>query len=416
MPATHSKRMPLWNTCLGNLFEHYDTALFGFLSPFLAPLIFPKQNPITALMLTYAIIPLGMLMRPLGSLVFGVIGDTYGRQYALFLTLSGMSLVSGSIALTPTYSQIGLLAPCLFFLGRLCQNFFAAGETIGGAIFLLENSSKQHHDILSGLYSISTLAGHLLASWGVFLIGYYHVVETGWRFLYLFGCLTACFGCMMRYTSFCEQKPQTKPLMHLTIKLWQHKKALFYIAVCSGFASASYSITLVLMNGFIPMISSFTKADVMKINGFLLLFDMAALAFFGWLASRIPREKLMLLAAMGVIFLSIPLFLKLENASWMTMIMIRTLLVVFGVAFFAPFHAWANELVPPEARYTVISLGYALGSQLLGSPTAALALWSFQKTSMIASLAWYWMFLALASSIVITIASHTKKLHLETTV
>src|SRR5687768_7340833 len=103
-----TSRFQLWNACLGNLFEHYDTALFGFLSPFLAPLIFPEKNPMTALILTYAIIPLGMLARPLGSLVFGYIGDVYGRKYALFLTLAGMSLISGCIALSPTYNQVGI--------------------------------------------------------------------------------------------------------------------------------------------------------------------------------------------------------------------------------------------------------------------------------------------------------------------
>ena len=61
-------RLRFWSAWLGNLFEHYDSALFGFLSPFLAPLFFPKQEPLTALILTYAMIPLGMLARPIGSL------------------------------------------------------------------------------------------------------------------------------------------------------------------------------------------------------------------------------------------------------------------------------------------------------------------------------------------------------------
>jgi thiamine-phosphate diphosphorylase len=78
---------------------------------------------------------------------------------------------------------------------------------------------------------------------------------------------------------------------------------------------------------------------------------------------------------------------------------LRSVCVIFGVAFFAPFHAWAQQLIPPTCRYAVISFGYALGSQLLGSPTAALALWCFQKTRMISSVAWYWMVLGLASSL-----------------
>ena len=84
-------RPQLLSACLGNLFEHYDTALFGFLSPFLAPLFFPDQDPVTALILTFAMIPLGMLARPIGSLAFGYIGDVYGRANALFISLIGMS-------------------------------------------------------------------------------------------------------------------------------------------------------------------------------------------------------------------------------------------------------------------------------------------------------------------------------------
>ncbi|HEV8050901.1 MAG TPA: MFS transporter, partial [Parachlamydiaceae bacterium] len=132
----------LWSTCLGNFFEHYDTTLYAFLAPFLAPLIFPQADQITGLILMYAIIPFGMLARPLGAFVFGYIGDNYGRQRALFFTLAGMSLVTGCIALSPTYSQAGMIAPLIFCLGRMVQNFFAAGEAMGGAIYLLENSEE----------------------------------------------------------------------------------------------------------------------------------------------------------------------------------------------------------------------------------------------------------------------------------
>lgn len=112
----------LWSACLGNFFEHYDTALFGFLSTFLAPLIFPDYDFLTALILTYAMIPLGMLARPVGALVFGYIGDKYGSK-ALFLSLSGMGLLSFCTAFSPTYAQVGWLAPVIFCITRIVQNF-----------------------------------------------------------------------------------------------------------------------------------------------------------------------------------------------------------------------------------------------------------------------------------------------------
>jgi MFS transporter, MHS family, proline/betaine transporter len=409
---TITSRRQLWNACFGNLFEHYDTALFGFLSPFLAPLIFPDHEPITALILTYAIIPLGMLARPFGALVFGYVGDVYGREHSLFLTLAGMAFVSGFIAFSPTYLQVGMLAPLLFFFGRALQNFFAAGETMGGAIFILENASEKRHDVLSGFYSASAIGGHLLASVGVYLTGQYYAIDSGWRVLYLFGCITALFGCMIRSPSFSPQ-PSVKvsqTITNLKSRLWSNRKSLIIIVINSGFAYATYSMALVLMNGFIPLVSSLTKAEVMKINSYLLVLDFCALPFFGWVASKVSREKLMLSASLGVVLLAMPLLSSLKGASLLGIIGVRIVLVVFGVAFFAPFHAWAQQLVPPNCRYVVISFGYALGSQLLGSPTAAFALWCFQKTGMTSSLSWYWMVLGLASSISIAMTMRSRNI------
>jgi MFS transporter, MHS family, proline/betaine transporter len=405
-----TSRSTLWNVSLGNLFEHYDTALFGLLSSFLAPLMFPEHDALTALILTYAMHPLGLLARPIGSLVFGYIGDVYGRGRALFLTLAGMGLVSGCIGLSPTYAQIGVWAPLIFCLGRVLQNFFAAGETMGGAILLLENTSEKRHDLISGWYNASTMGGHLLASCGVFLLAHYGVIDGGWRLLYLFGCVTAIFGCMMRKSSPLPPRAITfsKSVSDMKMTLWTYRKPLLFIAICSGFGCACYSVALVLMNGFIPLISTITKAEMMKINTGLIVLDFCALPFFGWVASRMPRERVMVSAALGVVLCAIPLFLCLQGASLTGVIAVRIALVMMGVAFFAPFHAWAAQLVPAHARYAVISLGYALGSQLLGSPTAAFALWCFQKTGVVSSVAWYWMALGLASSGVLMIALRSK--------
>ncbi len=390
-----TKRLSACSVCLGNLFEHYDTALFSYLSPFLAPIIFPKEDPITALILTYAIIPLGMLARPLGALVFGYIGDFYGRKQALFLTLAGMAFMSGCIALSPTYLQVGILAPIFFCICRIMQNFFAAGEIMGGAIFLLENAPAKHRDLLSSLYSSSTMAGHILASFGVYLLS---DSQSGWRALYLAGCITALFGLIVR--RLCPDAPAAEKASPYAL-LWNYRQPLLYIAITSGFAYANYSIALVLMNGFLPIVTSLTPAEVMQINTYLLIFDFCALPCCGWLASKIPREILMLASCVGVILCAIPLMMSLEGASLLDVIIVRVILVIFGVAFFAPYHAWAGTLVPPSCRYAVISFGYALGSQIIGGPTAAIGLWCYKQTSIVSSISWYWIGTSLASTIVL---------------
>jgi len=397
--------LQLWSICLGNFFEHYDTALFGFLSVFFAPLFFPEHDLITALILTYALIPLAMLARPIGALVFGMIGDVYGRKQALFLSLGGMSLITGCIAFCPTYNQVGVIAPLFFCCARLMQNFFSSGETMGGAIFLLEHTSEKYHNLLSGFYNATTIGGILFASIGVSLLSFYDFVDWGWRGLYILGCLTALFGLMIR-KQFpaevweCRSENSDKSILSLIKILWIHRRALGAIMINSGFSYANYSIALILMNGFVPLVSSVTKEDMMALNTFLLVVDFCALPFFGWLSSKFSREMIMFSGALGVIVFGVPLFMLIPESSLTGIIAIRISLVLFGVAFCAPFHAWAQQLVPKIHRYTVISFGYALGSQLLGGPTLMVSLWMFKRTEMISSVVWYWLILATLSSVV----------------
>jgi MHS family proline/betaine transporter-like MFS transporter len=402
-----------WSAWLGNFFEHYDTALFGFLSPFLAPLIFPKQEPITALILTYAMIPLGMLARPLGAIFFGYIGDAYGRMQALFLTLAGMSIVSGCIAISPTFEQAGILSPIIFCLGRILQNFLAAGETMGGAIFLLENAPEKRHDVFSSLYNASTIGGFLLASIGVSLLTYFEAIEWGWRLLYALGCLTGLFGCLIRSHISESSTSSALSFSHSFSQLiqifWDCRKLLLVIAISSGFAYANYSIALVLMNGILPLATSLNKEQMINLNTFLLVLDFSALPLFGWLASKITREKMMLYASLSVALSAIPVFFLLESASFLSVIVIRIWLVIVGVAYFAPFHAWAQQIVPASYRYLIISFGYALGSQLFGGPTAMISMWLYKETGMISSAAWYWWALALANSVMLLQTFRIKK-------
>lgn len=388
---------------LGNFFEHYDTALFGFLSPFLASLIFPGHDRLTALILTYALIPLGMLARPLGSLAFGYIGDNFGRKNALVLTFSGMALVSLLIAFSPTYESVGFIAPLFFCSGRILQNFCAAGETMGGAVFLLENCEIKRQDMVSSLYNASTIGGILIASLAVSLLYYTQALDPYWRLLYVIGGLMTFLACLARGMQPREafKAPKIVPYKMKAV-LKEQKSNMFLIMVAAGFSYANYSVALVLMNGFIPLISPYTTDQMMSLNTGLLALDLAALPFFGWLSGKIGREKLMQLAAALILVLSIPLFMALAYQSSWIIILVRSLFVILGAAFAAPFHSWAQQLLPSSCRYMIISLSYALGSQLLGGPTMAFSLWIFKKTGQIYSVSLYWTILAFISFLILT--------------
>lgn len=398
---------------LGNVFEHYDNAVFALLSPVLAPLFFPNMDPLYSLIMTYAIIPLGMLVRPIGSLFFGYIGDKQGREKALSISLIGIALVTGLMAFVPTYEKIGVFAPILLSLARVLQNFFTSGESIGGAIYLVENSPQAERNQISSYFNASTVAGVLAASAGISLLYTFDLMREGWRYLYIIGFITALFGYFLRINASNQFNNSTKIklLSSLTSSLktcWHYRQQVFVIGIASGFAYASYMMALVLMNGFIPLVTSIDKSIILHTNTLMLVIDFILLILLGLFTNKFRPEKIMLFAGLFCIATAMPLFWLLQDATLMTVIFVRFVLVFTGVTFFAPFHAWSQSLVPAQDRYTVVSFAYALGAQLLGGTTAVISLWLFKETNWIMSVAWYWMALALCSSLLIS--KYSKKL------
>jgi len=383
----------VWGAFLGNFFEHYDTALFTALAPFLAPIFFPHESFLASLIYTYALIPLGMAARPLGAVLFGRVGDRYSRETALFYSMGGMALVSFLLAFCPE----GVWGAVILGVGRFLQNLFASGESMGGAIYILEKAPKEKHDLLSSLFSMSTVAGILAASLAVTVLYHTVGVEQGWRLLYLIGCATGLCGMALRRNPDAEKRGE-RPVSNLLETAWTYRRAIGIIALASGFTYATFSVGLVLMNGFIPLVTPFSKGEMVQLNVFLLAYMMLALPLLGKLATRISRELLMRLALATVVVAAPLLFYLLAESSFSEIVAIRVLLVTLGVAYSSSFHAWAQQLVPKECRYFVVSVGYALGTQLFGGPCSAVSLWLYYATEIpwVASL--YWVGLAAANS------------------
>lgn len=410
-PQSESVFRSRYAGAIGNLLEHYEKALFGILAPFLAPLFFANKDPLIALILTYAILPLGGLTRPLGALFFGLIGDRLGRRVALFYSLLGMAIVSIGIGSLPIYEKIGLGAPLLLALGKMLQSFFAAGETTGGALFVLENTAPPKRGFMSSWYGVSSIGGSLLASSLVTLLSAKGYIEQGWRYLFWAGGITAFWGVFLRLktkegSEFIEA-PKVKNLSMLHI-IRENRVAFFAIVIASSFSHATYSLPFTLMNGFIPLITDLSKTEVMKVNTLLLVVDLFLLPCFGFLANRFGKERVMLSGALGSALCAIPLFLLLDHGSLAVVIGVRLTIIVFGVAFAAPYYAWAMEQVPTLHRYLILSLAGAFGAMM---PTSALSLWLYKISGWTGAPAIYLTVIGGAAAWVVYSFSLEKKAH-----
>ena len=373
---------------VGNFLEHYDNALFGLLSPFIAPLFFEGKDPVTALIFTYSMLPLGLIAKPLGSLFFGWIGDYFGRRQALSLSLTGMAIITSIMGCIPLYKDIGPWAPFLLALSRMFQGFFSAGEVSGGAIFILERTLPSKRSLASSCYDAGSIGGVLFASGLVTLMSSRGWIEQGWRYLFWTGGITALIGVFLRQKIVeapeFTKMPKIMEERRLFPVLKKHIQPFLGIFFAAGFSYTTYSLAFTLMNGFIPLITSLSKTQVMQVNTLLLIYDMLLLPAMGYLADRLGKEKVMIAGAICSVFFALPMFYLLDHASVGTVIAVRLMIISSGVAFSAPYYAWAIERLPPRHRYLILSLAGALGSQFIGAPTSAVSLWLYK------TLGWSW--------------------------
>lgn len=388
---------------LGNILEHYDLAVFSLLAPFIAPLFFPSSDPITAMVYTYGMLALGAFAKPIGSFVFGRIGSCHGRKLALTSSLSGLACVTGLMGCLPTYDQVGYWAPLFLAMGRILQSFFVGGETAGGAIFILEHTHESKHCLMSSLYGSSSIVGITIASALITLLSWMGDITTLWRIPFLIGFATAVGSLLVRSKAqeppgFVPRDPLAEPILPL---LKAHWRPLLAIMAVGGFSTANYTLALILPNGFLPKVASITQAEVMSLNSILLLGDMVTLPLFGWLSNKITPKRSMALAAACSVCLAIPLYGLFEQATWAQIVIIRAVLVALGVWFSAPLHAWIQTLAPMHSRFFLISIGYAIGSKLIGSPAIVLSLWIYKETGLVAAPGIYWAVAALFAVVTI---------------
>lgn len=366
----------------GNIFEHYGNALFALLVPFISQIFFPSYSKIDGLIFTYSVLCLGIIFRPLGALIFGYIGDSGGRKKALAISLFGSAAACLLFAFVPSYERIGWLAPITIAFIKSLQGFFSAGETPLGAIYVVEKAKEK--SLMSSIYDASSILGIFLASFGVFILSYFEIIDNFWRILFVIGSVTAFIGFFLR--RYPEEKGLSQVRCNITdiFKIIRENFISFSsILIVSGFSYSLYYFSFIFLCGYIPLISNISESDCMKINSFILLIDFCALPLVGFIAQKLSKEKLMLWAALLISISSLPLFYLLQDSNIITSTSIRILFVLMGVLFSAPLHHLALELSPEIHRSKIISLGYAFGSQLIGLPSSAISLWLYKKSNLV---------------------------------
>src|SRR5262245_15542868 len=220
----------------GNVMEWYDFSIYGFFARTIGSLYFPTGDPRTSLLAAFAVFAVGFLMRPLGAVLFGHIGDRVGRGPALLWSVIAMAVPTFVIGVLPTYAQIGVAASVLMLLCRILQGLAVGGEYTSSAVFLAETADPSKRGAASAWAPFGAVAGILLGSAvGAAIMNAMpleQVVSWGWRIPFLFGVVVGLVGFLLRRRMPFD-KPAAKAGFPLLQALREHPVQMLQVVASS---------------------------------------------------------------------------------------------------------------------------------------------------------------------------------------
>lgn len=363
---------------IGNFVEWFDYASYGYLATVIAVVFFPESDPQTALMATFALFAISFVIRPIGGIVWGHLGDRFGRRTALSMSILIMSGATFLIAFVPGYAAIGVGAPLLLLALRVVQGFSASGEYAGASAFLAEYAPDRRRGFYTSLVPASTSAGLLLGSLLVTVM--YAVLEPaqieswGWRLPFL---LAGPFGLIGRYirlklqdtpkylemAAAADKRPEHTPIREIFTR---HRKATMIAFGVTCLNAVAFYLVLSYMPTYLSTELGVSSEDSFKASTIALVAYIISVFVMGTLSDRFGRKSMLILASVLFIVLSVPLFMLLGSAGLPLIILIE---VVFGVMLTindGTLPAFLSEIFPTSVRYSGFAVTFNTGNALFG--------------------------------------------------
>lgn len=390
----------------GNTLEWFDFAVYGYVAAILARKFFPPGNETAALLATFAVFGVGFVVRPLGAIVIGRLGDTRGRKFALLTTILLMAGGTALIGVAPTYDMIGIWAPILLVLARMMQGFSVGGEFATSIAFIVEWAPPERRGFYGSFQQCSTVGGFLLGSGTAALLnsvlGTAALESWGWRVPFLIGALIGLVGLYMRrgieetpaFTQAAAEPPAAAAVEADASPLVLAAKTFAFAVLWT----VLYFIFLFYMATFTQVHGGLGRTEALWANSAGLLLCMLAIPFMGMLSDKVGRRPLLIVCAVFFLLLSYPLFSLLKNSGSVGTVLAIQLAVGLVIALYAgPAPAAMAEIFRTKGRSTYMSVGYALAATIFGGFAPFIATWLIAATGSPLSPAFYVMIAAAIS-------------------
>ncbi|MFK8252441.1 MFS transporter [Ancylobacter terrae] len=368
---------------LGNMLEWYDFGVYGFFATLFAQNFFPASDPLAGLLAAFGVFAASFLMRPIGGIVFGHVGDRYGRSVALYVSAGMMTLSTVAIGLLPTYATIGEAAPLALLGLRLLQGLSIGGEYSMSAIFLAESAPPRRRGLVTSLAGCGvgggTLIGSGTAALTASLMSPEDLAAWGWRLPFLAGIVLGGATLVLRRAALAHPAPR-KPIdeargLPFVAALREDGRAMLHAMVLNLALGSGFYVLFVYLTTFMQQVDRFTAAEALRVNTLAMLGLLVMLPLFAGLSDIIGRKKVIVGALAGMVMFTWPLFRLINGGDPQQVLLGQLGFAVLTAAYSGSIPATLAEMFRPATRCSALCFAYNLPLGLVGGTAPMVAVY-----------------------------------------
>lgn len=413
---------------IGTFIEWFDYASYLYMSAIVALVFFPELEGRTALIYTFGLFALSFLVRPVGAVIWGHIGDRLGRIHTLSASILLMSGATFVIGVLPGYASIGAAAPLLLLVCRFVQAFSAAGEYAGASTHLAEVAPEGKRGLYSAIVPAATATGLLLGSLiATFLTGFLDggaLQSWGWRIPFLLAAPLGIYGLIVRlhtneserFTEATSELPDAQAPRGPVREVLHYPRALLIGFAGSVLGAIGFYVILTYLPTYLSKELGMS-ATMAFISSSIASACYAALTLVtGYLSDRIGRRRAMLVATGSMLLGAVPAFVLLETEVFLIVVAVQIFLGALLALNNGVLPAFLSEQFPTRTRLTGFALTFNFANAIFGGTAPMVVTWLIGSTGSLLSPAFYLAFAAVVTGIAVVFAGKHNKLADETVV
>ena len=355
--------------------RYYDYALFGLSASILAKEFMPSESPEEQLLKFFFVFSIAVIFRPLGSIIFGTIGDKYGRGPSIKISSITGTISMGLICFLPSFGKIGIIASCILLICRILFIMSLAGETDAIKIYVREKVAKKNRNLANGIISSCSQIGALLAACSFYYASECQQSEKAidlWRINFVLGSI---FGWIVIYCrrffveseEFLLAKKQNKSMPQTSLfELIRLNKAQFFFSmIINGICGGIYHFLIIFWGAFSFKVLRIIDQNQLSVSNIYLISIYGICSLLsGYLADKFDNYKQIIFSIFVSLFI-----LSLMVFFWLDYRFYAKLLVGLTPFFVVPLQVTLQSVFSTIARMRLYSLSHSLGAMIFSSST-----------------------------------------------